>query len=76
MPPRVRCHNGPWVHSLQGDATTVCTSHHGVPVQGQPGGTPGVTDAVGGTSAVLVLTAYLAMFVAASAVLTNRRDVA
>jgi ABC-2 type transport system permease protein len=48
----------------------------GVPVQGQPGGTPGVTDVVGGRSAALVLVAYLAMFVAASAVLISRRDVA
>jgi len=48
----------------------------GVPVQGQPGGTPGVTDVVGGRSAALVLVAYLAMFVAASAVLVRRRDVA
>jgi ABC-2 type transport system permease protein len=48
----------------------------GVPVQGQPGGTPGVTDVVGGRSAALVLAAYLAVFVAASAVLISRRDVA
>jgi ABC-2 type transport system permease protein len=48
----------------------------GVPVQGQPGGTPGVTDVVGGRSAALVLVAYLAMFVAASAALISRRDVA
>jgi ABC-type transport system involved in multi-copper enzyme maturation permease subunit len=48
----------------------------GVPVQGQPGGTPGVTDVVGGMSAALVLAAYLAMFVAASAALISRRDVA
>jgi len=47
----------------------------GVPVQGQPGGTPGVTDVVGGRSAALALVAYLAMFVAASAVLISRRDV-
>jgi ABC-2 type transport system permease protein len=47
----------------------------GVPVQGQPGGTPGVTDVVGGRSAALVLVAYLAMFVAASAALISRRDV-
>jgi ABC-2 type transport system permease protein len=48
----------------------------GVPVQGQPGGTPGVTGVVGGTSAALVLVAYLAVFVAASAVLIRRRDIA
>jgi ABC-2 type transport system permease protein len=45
-------------------------------VQGQPGGTPGVTDVVDGTAAVLVLAAYLVIFVAASAVLVHRRDVA
>lgn len=48
----------------------------GVPVQGQPGGTPGVTDVVGGTSAAVVLAVYLTMFVATSAVLIRRRDVA
>jgi ABC-2 type transport system permease protein len=48
----------------------------GVPVQGQPGGTPGVTDVVGGTSAALVLATYLVLFVVASAVLLRRRDVA
>jgi ABC-2 type transport system permease protein len=44
----------------------------GVPVQGQPGGTPGVTDVVGGMPAALVLVAYLVMFAAASAVLIHR----
>ena len=48
----------------------------GVPVQGQPGGTPGVTDVVGGTTAALVLATYLVVFVTASAVLVHRRDVA
>jgi ABC-2 type transport system permease protein len=48
----------------------------GVPVQGQPGGTPGVTDVVGGRSAALVLAVYLAIFVAASAALLSRRDIA
>jgi ABC-2 type transport system permease protein len=48
----------------------------GVGVQGQPGGTPGVTDVVDGTAAALVLAAYLVIFVAASAVLVHRRDVA
>ena len=47
----------------------------GVPVQGRPGGTPGVTDVVGGMAAALVLVAYLVIFVAASAVLVHR-DVA
>ncbi|MQA76783.1 MAG: hypothetical protein GEU88_21245 [Solirubrobacterales bacterium] len=48
----------------------------GVPVQGQPGGTPGVTDVVGGISAALVLAAYLVVFVSVAAVLVHRRDVA
>jgi ABC-2 type transport system permease protein len=48
----------------------------GVPVQGQPGGTPGVTDVVDGKSATPVLVAYLAIFVAASAALISRRDIA
>lgn len=47
----------------------------GVPVHGQPGGTPGVTDVVDGTSAALVLAVYLVVFATASAVLTDRRDV-
>jgi hypothetical protein len=37
---------------------------------------PGVTDVVNGPSAALVLAAYLAMFMAASAVLIGRRDAA
>lgn len=48
----------------------------GVSVQGQPGGTPGVTDAVGGPAAALVLAAYLVIFVTASGMLVHRRDVA
>jgi ABC-2 type transport system permease protein len=48
----------------------------GVPAQGQPGGTPGVTAVIGGTTAALTLTVYLAIFVAVSAVLVQRRDVA
>jgi hypothetical protein len=48
----------------------------GVPVQGQPGGTPGVTDVVDGRSGTLVLVAYLAIFVAASAALISRWDIA
>jgi ABC-2 type transport system permease protein len=48
----------------------------GVPVQGQPGGTPGVTAVVGGTSAALMLVIYLVVFAAAAAVLIHRRDVA
>ena len=47
----------------------------GVPVQGAPGGTPGVTATVDGTRATLVLAAYLVAFTAAAAVLLQRRDV-
>jgi ABC-2 type transport system permease protein len=47
----------------------------GVPVQGAPGGTPGVTTMVDGTHATLVLAAYMVVFVAAAAVLVRRRDV-
>jgi ABC-2 type transport system permease protein len=48
----------------------------GVPVQGQPGGTPGVTAGLGGMSAALILVTYLVVFVAIAAVLIHRRDVA
>jgi ABC-2 type transport system permease protein len=48
----------------------------GVPVQGQPGGTPGVTAGLGGMSAALILGTYLVVFVAIAAVLIHRRDVA
>jgi hypothetical protein len=47
----------------------------GVPVQGAPGGTLGVTTTVDGTQATLVLAAYLVAFTAAAAVLLQRRDV-
>ena len=47
----------------------------GVPVQGAPGGTPGVTATVDGTQATLVLAAYLVAFTAVAAVLLQRRDV-
>lgn len=47
----------------------------GVPVQGAPGGTLGVTTTVDGTRATLVLAAYLVAFTAAAAVLLQRRDV-
>ncbi len=47
----------------------------GVPPQGRPGGTPGVTAVVDGTSAALVLGVYAAIFLATSAVLVRRRDI-
>jgi hypothetical protein len=43
--------------------------------QNQPGGTPGVTAAVGGTQAAIVVASYLLAFVVAAAVLVQRRDV-
>lgn len=61
---------------LPGTSAGALAAALGVPVQGQPGGTPGVTDVVDGMPATLVLVAYLAMFVAASAALISRRDVA
>jgi hypothetical protein len=48
----------------------------GVPVQGSPGGTPGVTAANAGPAAALIVAAYLILFVAGSALLVRRRDVA
>jgi ABC-2 type transport system permease protein len=47
----------------------------GVPVQGAPGGTPGVTAAASGTHAALALGAYVVVFVVVAGVLTQRRDV-
>ncbi|WP_020667115.1 ABC transporter permease subunit [Amycolatopsis nigrescens] len=47
----------------------------GVGRQGEPGGTPGVTAAVGGVQAAIVLAGYLAIFAAISAFLLNRRDI-
>jgi ABC-2 type transport system permease protein len=43
--------------------------------QGDPNGTPGVTTAIGGTAAVVLLGAYLFAFVLASLALKARRDV-
>jgi ABC-2 type transport system permease protein len=48
----------------------------GVPVQGQTGGTPGVTAIVGGTHAAIVLAAYVAVSLLVAGILLNRRDVA
>jgi ABC-type transport system involved in multi-copper enzyme maturation permease subunit len=47
----------------------------GARTQQQGGGTPGVTDVVGGTHATLVVAGYLIALVAASAVVLRRRDV-
>lgn len=48
----------------------------GVPAMGADGGTPGITAAVSGTQAAIVLACYLVVFVGISAILLNRRDVA
>ena len=47
----------------------------GVPVQGQVGGTPGVTAVVSGTTAALTLGVYLVLFVVAAALLIQHRDI-
>jgi hypothetical protein len=47
----------------------------GVPLQGQPGGTPGVTAVPGGATATLTLAAYPTVFVAGAAVLIERPDI-
>jgi ABC-type transport system involved in multi-copper enzyme maturation permease subunit len=47
----------------------------GVPAMGAGGGTPGITTAVSGTQAAIVLACYLVVFGGASAILINRRDV-
>jgi ABC-type transport system involved in multi-copper enzyme maturation permease subunit len=47
----------------------------GVPPQGSPGGTPGVSTAVSGGQAAVVLGAYLVLFTAAAALLLRQRDV-
>lgn len=47
----------------------------GVPAMGSDGGTPGITTAVSGTQAAIVLGCYLVVFIGVSAILLNRRDV-
>lgn len=47
----------------------------GVPAQGEPGGTPGVTTAIGGTQSALVLGAYLVAFTVVSSIILRRRDI-
>lgn len=47
----------------------------GVPVQGETGGTPGVTAVVSGTHAAVVLAAYVVVFLLVAGALLNRRDV-
>jgi ABC-type transport system involved in multi-copper enzyme maturation permease subunit len=47
----------------------------GAPTQGRGGGTPGISDVVGGTHATLVVAGYLIALAAATAVVLRRRDV-
>ncbi len=47
----------------------------GVPAQGAPGGTLGVTTTVDGPQATLVLAVYLVAFTVVAAVLLQRRDI-
>jgi ABC-type transport system involved in multi-copper enzyme maturation permease subunit len=60
---------------LPGTAAGSLAAALGALTQGDPNGTPGVTAAVGGTTAVLLLTAYLVAFLGAATALTTRRDV-
>lgn len=60
---------------MPGTNAGALTAVLGVPAQGQVGGTPGTTTVVGGTHAVTVLVAYIAVFVVASTVVLTRRDV-
>jgi ABC-type transport system involved in multi-copper enzyme maturation permease subunit len=60
---------------LPGTAAGSLAGALGALTQSDPGGTPGVTTAIGGTAAVVLLGGYLAAFVVATMALTTRRDV-
>jgi ABC-type transport system involved in multi-copper enzyme maturation permease subunit len=60
---------------LPGTAAGSLAAALGALTQSDPGGTPGVTAAVSGTTAVLLLAAYLVAFLGVAAALTIRRDV-
>jgi hypothetical protein len=60
---------------LPGTAAGSLAAALGAVGESQPGGTPGVTDAIGATAAVVLLAGYLLAFLAASLTLTARRDV-
>ncbi|HLT11794.1 MAG TPA: ABC transporter permease subunit [Micromonosporaceae bacterium] len=61
---------------LPGTAAGSLAGALGVTPQGQPNGTPGVLEVLGGGTSVLVLCLYVAGFVAISMLLTQRRDIA
>jgi ABC-type transport system involved in multi-copper enzyme maturation permease subunit len=59
---------------LPGTAAGSLAGALGALTQSEPGGTPGVTTAIGGTAALVLLCGYLLVFLAASVALTARRD--
>jgi ABC-type transport system involved in multi-copper enzyme maturation permease subunit len=61
---------------LPGTAAGSLAGAIGAMPQNDPNGTPGVTTILGGTSATLVLAAYLVVFLVLSLGITARRDVA
>jgi ABC-2 type transport system permease protein len=62
-------------HGLPGTAAGSLAAAVGAAPAQAPNGTPGVTTILGGGAAIAVVTAYLVLFLAASTVLTSRRDV-
>lgn len=60
---------------LPGTAAGSLAAALGALTQGDPNGTPGVTAAIGGTAALVLLAGYLAAFLGVAAALTTRRDV-
>jgi ABC-2 type transport system permease protein len=61
---------------LPGTAAGSLAGAIGAAPQTAPGGTPGVTTILSGTTALVLLVAYLLVFAALSARLTSRRDLA
>jgi ABC-2 type transport system permease protein len=61
---------------LPGTAAGSLAGAIGAAPQTAPGGTPGVTTILSGTTALVLLVAYLVVFSALSARLTARRDLA
>jgi hypothetical protein len=61
---------------LPGTAAGSLAGAIGAAPQSDPNGTPGVTTILGGTTATVLLLAYLAAFALVSLAITNRRDVA
>lgn len=60
---------------LPGTAAGALAGALGGLTQSEPNGTPGVTTAIGGTAAVVLLGVYLVGFLGAATALTTRRDV-